>query len=138
MDNLRLLKRGSTENKPSERQKNAKVRLAAADLATQMNARAFAFGRDIAARYRIPLISVVGNTIYLCYGQNNCSIFDVACSPECDRCDDRAVQCWLRAVAADPARYGTPDNIRYPCADCAVTGMTPEKQTRCRTAGCIP
>jgi len=38
----------------------------------------------------------------LCYGQNNCSIFDVACSPECNRCDDRAVQCWLRAVAADP------------------------------------
>ena len=72
-----------------------------------------------------------------CYGRN-CSIFDVACSPECDRCDDRAVQCWLRAVAADPARYGTPDTIRYPCADCAVTGMTPEKQTRCRTAGCIP
>ena len=27
MDNLRLLKRGSTENKPSERQKNAKVGL---------------------------------------------------------------------------------------------------------------
>jgi hypothetical protein len=48
----------------------------------------------------------------LCYGQN-CSIFDVARSPECDRCDDRAVQCWLRAVAADPARYGTSDNIRY-------------------------
>jgi hypothetical protein len=73
-----------------------------------------------------------------CYGRNNCSIFDVACWPQCNRCDDSAVQCWLRAVAADPARYGTLDNIRYPCADCDVSGMTPEKQTRCRAAGCIP
>lgn len=67
----------------------------------------------------------------LCYGGSQCSIFDDVCRPECDRCDDQAVQCWLRAIAADGARYGTLDNIRYPCADCNASTLTPEKKQRC-------
>ncbi|MGH3774494.1 MAG: phospholipase A2 family protein [Pseudonocardiaceae bacterium] len=65
-----------------------------------------------------------------CYGED-CDITDLSCREKCDVCDKKAVTCWLRAVAGDPARYGTRDNIRYPCRRCGATLMLPGDRQRC-------
>jgi hypothetical protein len=66
-----------------------------------------------------------------CYGAAGCSIFDAACGEKCDACDDKAVACWLAAVARDPQRYGAPGSIRYPCHRCGATLITPADKQRC-------
>jgi hypothetical protein len=58
-----------------------------------------------------------------CYGDEGCSIFDPTCRKECDTCDDKAVACWLGVIEREPARYGTRDNVRYPCYLCGAELM---------------
>jgi hypothetical protein len=67
-----------------------------------------------------------------CYGAQSCSIFNNACTAPCNECDDNAVRCWGGARGADPGRYGTGEDFRYPCYDCSTGDWNQTSATRQR------